>query len=224
MNLNPFKREEPEDADSMDMSLEPENVSDDAPEPEPTPQPAAWTPDDAFLDSLADRVAQKMAPPKADPPPAQADNPYAAAASKFYDDPEAAVKAIVEIAQMQNMGVIAPVIGDHAFTKATADLSPEERSAAAQIISENKWDARAMADPNVADLVKSKAKLTVLEKSGKLNEKPVPQTESATYTGNRNVDAELNKELAGIRQMALDNGVKLTPEMERTILQKAGAL
>jgi hypothetical protein len=180
-------------------------------EPEPEPQPAAPAAPldyDRIIGGVTERIAQAAIELHHHQ---QQPDPYADAASMIWNDPVGAIQRTVDIATRNAvqtmMPYVQPVTQSHGMHQVTQGLNEDGQQFVAQFVKECGIDPVLLNDPTVADLVRSKAELHQIKKSGR----PIPSTESVGGYPTAGVDAETRRELNGIEQLYRNLNLKFDP-------------
>lgn len=206
---------EPIDTEPIDEpSYEPEPLNEPEidPEPEPEPEPEGSDLDyDRIIGGVTERIAQaamqyqqqQVAPP----------DPYSEVADMIRKDPKGAIQRTVDLATRNAvqamMPYVQPVSAGYALHQVTSGLDEEGQQFALQFIREKGIDPALLNDPTVADLVRSKAELHQIKKSGQ--NRPIPFTESAGGYPMGHVDAQTQRELNGIEKLYRNLNLKFEP-------------
>ncbi|MFI5385997.1 MAG: hypothetical protein ACHQ50_07735 [Fimbriimonadales bacterium] len=193
---------EPEPLDEPEIDAEPES------EPEPDTQELDY---ERIIGGVTERIAQaaqqyqmqQQAPP----------DPYAEVADMIWEDPQAAIQRTVDIATQNAvqamMPYVQPVSAGYALHQVTSGLNEDGQQFVVQFIREKGIDPSLLNDPTVADLVRSKAELHQIKKSGQ--SRPIPFTEGVGGYPGGNIDAQTQRELNGIEKLYRNLNLKFEP-------------
>lgn len=146
-------------------------------------------------------------------------------ASEWWEDPRGALAKYGEVVRqntedsimkkiepfLQRVNESAPMVDDHAFSKATEGLNPEEKAFIKEHLTKNEVDQKFLNHPFMADLLRSKAELATMKKAEKVNAKEIPDTMMVAGHSMPHIDAESRGELNGLNELYNSLGLKLDP-------------
>ena len=165
---------------------------------------------DRIIDGVTDRIARAALAAHQ----AQHD-PYADVASLIHENPAEAIQRTVDLATRNAVEAmlpyVAPISRNHALSQVTAGLNEEGQQFVHAFLHEKGIDPTLLSDPTVADLVRSKAELHQLRRTGHPSERPIPGTETARGYPGMNLDAESRRELGGIERLYRSLGIDFDP-------------
>lgn len=202
-------------------SLEPEPI-DESFEPEMAPEPLAEPPSprsepdldyDRIIGGITDRIAQAAVEYhnlQGGQPAAH--DPYEEVERLMWENPAMGIRQAMDLATQNAvqamMPYVQPVSRSFAMHQVMQGLDEEGQAFVNDFVRTKGIDPAVLNDPTVADLVRSKAELHQIRKSGR---QPIPRTESAGGFPTTGLDAQTQRELAGIEKLYRSLNVKFDP-------------
>lgn len=167
---------------------------------------------DRIIDGVTDRIARAAL---AAHHQHTARDPYADVASMIHENPIEAIQRTVDLATRNAveamMPYVAPIRRNQALAQVTEGLNEEGQQFVHAFLNEKGIDPALLSDPTVADLVRSKAELHQLRRTGQSGERQIPGTETARGYPGMNIDADSKRELGGIERLYRSLGVDFDP-------------
>lgn len=142
-------------------------------------------------------------------------DPYSDLGQMLWDNPSEVLRAHGEMIRQQTlhdmMPYVQPVAQNYAMSQVLDGLDEHGQQFAQQFIREKGIDPALLSDPTVADLVRSKAELHQIKRSGRMSQMPIPSTEQVGGYPSAHVDARTQQELNGMERLYRSLGVRFDP-------------